>query len=116
MSTLSGIRVFLDSNTQDVVFAVGADSGPLSTTLYVLAKLLQSCATLCDPMGCTPPGSSVHGILGARILEGAAVHFSNHPVRSVLLSSPFCGGHEEGRSLSSNPTAGIRLGLEPTRV
>ena len=27
------------------------------------------CLTLCDPMGCSPPGSSVHGILQARILE-----------------------------------------------
>ena len=34
------------------------------------AKLLQSCPTLCDPMDCSPPGSSVHGILQARILGG----------------------------------------------
>ena len=33
------------------------------------AKLLQLCPTLCDPMDCSPPGSSVHGILQARILE-----------------------------------------------
>ena len=33
------------------------------------AKSLQSCLTLCDPMDCSPPGSSVHGILQARILE-----------------------------------------------
>ena len=33
------------------------------------AKLLQLYLTLCDPMGCSPPGSSVHGILQARILE-----------------------------------------------
>ena len=32
-------------------------------------KLLQSCSTLCDPMECSPPGSSVCGILQARILE-----------------------------------------------
>ena len=29
----------------------------------------QSCPTLCDPVDCSPPGSSVHGILQARILE-----------------------------------------------
>ena len=34
------------------------------------AKLLQLCLTLCDPMDCSPPGSPVHGILQARILEG----------------------------------------------
>ena len=33
------------------------------------AKLLQLCLTLCDPMDCGPPGSSVHGILQASILE-----------------------------------------------
>ena len=32
-------------------------------------KSLQSCLPLCDPMDCSPPGSSVHGILQARILE-----------------------------------------------
>ena len=33
------------------------------------AKLLQSCLTLFGPMGCSPSGSSIHGILQARILE-----------------------------------------------
>ena len=36
------------------------------------AKSLQSCPTLCDPMDRSPPGSSVHGISRARILEWAA--------------------------------------------
>ena len=34
------------------------------------AKSLQSCPTLSDPMNCSPPGSSVHGIFQARVLEG----------------------------------------------
>ena len=37
------------------------------------AKLLQSCLTLCDPKDCSPPGSSVHGILQARI-TGVGCH------------------------------------------
>ena len=36
-------------------------------------KLLQSCPTLCDPMDYSPPGSSVHGILQARILEWVVI-------------------------------------------
>ena len=40
------------------------------------AKLLQSCLTLWNPMDCSPPGSSVHGILQARILECIATPFS----------------------------------------
>ena len=35
----------------------------------------QSCPTLCDPMDCSLPGSSLHGILQARILEGVAISF-----------------------------------------
>ena len=41
--------------------------------LCMRAKLLQSCLTLCDPMDCSPPGSSVHGILQARALEWGVV-------------------------------------------
>ena len=37
--------------------------------LWMCAKSLQLCPTLCDPMDCSLPGSSVHGILQARILE-----------------------------------------------
>ena len=40
------------------------------------AKSLQSCLTLCNPMNCSSPGSSVHGILQARILEWAVVSYS----------------------------------------
>ena len=40
------------------------------------AKSLQSCLTLCDPIDCSPPGSSVPGILQARILEWVAISFS----------------------------------------
>ena len=37
------------------------------------AKSLQSCPTLCDPVDCSPPGSSIHGIVQARVLEWDAV-------------------------------------------
>ena len=43
--------------------------------LYVHAKSLQSCPTVCDPMHCSQPGSSVQGVLQARILEWVAVPF-----------------------------------------
>ena len=39
-------------------------------------EVTQSFLTLCDPMDCSPPGSSVHGILQARILEWVAISFS----------------------------------------
>ena len=42
----------------------------------VCVCVAQSCLTLCDSMDCSPPGSSVHGILQARILEWVATSFS----------------------------------------
>ena len=43
---------------------------------YMPVKSLQLCPTLCDSMDCSPPCSSVHGILQARILEWVAIAFS----------------------------------------
>ena len=40
------------------------------------SEVAHSCPTLCNPIDCSPPGSSVHGILQARILEWVAVSFS----------------------------------------
>ena len=42
----------------------------------ILCLVAQSCPTLCDPMDCSPPGFSVHGISQARILEWIATSFS----------------------------------------
>ena len=40
------------------------------------SEVAQLCLTLCDPMDCNLPGSSVHGILQARVLEWGAIGFS----------------------------------------
>ena len=40
------------------------------------SEVTQSCLTLCDPMDCSPPASSGHGILQARILEQVAISYS----------------------------------------
>ena len=47
-------------------------------SLATVAKSLQSCLTLCDPMDYAPPGSSVHGIFQARILEWVVLPFSSY--------------------------------------
>ena len=46
------------------------------SALRVCVLVAQSCPTLCDPMDCSPPGSTVHGVLQARILEWIAFPFS----------------------------------------
>ena len=40
------------------------------------SEVAQSCPTLSDPMDCSPPGSSIHGIFQARVLEWGAITFS----------------------------------------
>ena len=47
-----------------------------SLSVCVCVLVAQSCPTLCNPMDCGPPGSSVHGTLQARILEWVAIPFS----------------------------------------
>ena len=42
-----------------------------------MSEVVQSCPTLCNPMDCSLPGSSVHGVLQARILERVAISFTN---------------------------------------
>ena len=41
------------------------------------SEVAQSCPTLCNPVDCSLPGSSLHGILQAKILEWVAISFSN---------------------------------------
>ena len=56
-------------------FCLMWDPGTRSTCVPA-CSVTQSCLTLCDPMDCSPPGSSVHGILQARILEWVAISYS----------------------------------------
>ena len=61
------------------------------------AKSLQSCLSLCEPMHCSPPGSSVHGILQAKILEWGAMlsswrRESSQPRNQTCVSYVSCIG------------------------
>ena len=61
--------------------------------MCVCAKLLQLCPILCDHMDCSPPGSSVHGILQAKILEWVVIPFSrgsSHPRNWTFVSYVCC--------------------------
>ena len=65
------------------------------------AQSLQSCLTLCDPIGCSLPGSSVHGILQARMLEWIA-----------MLTSSGSSGHRDRTCISSNYFGVIQLRIK----
>ena len=66
------------------------------------SEVAQSCPTLCDPMDCSSPGSSVHGILQATILEWGAISFSRRSSRSRDRTQVSC-------------IAGRRFNLWPTK-
>ena len=55
------------------------------------SEVIQSCLTLSDPMDCSPPGSSIHGIFQARGLEWGAIAFSTLPCNHVKLVQ-LCSG------------------------
>ena len=60
---------------------------------HVCVLVAQLCSTLCSPMGCSPPGSSVCGILQTRILEWVAMSFSrgsSWPRDQTQVSLPHC--------------------------
>ena len=66
---------------------------PRNEYMCVHIKSLQSCMILCDPMDCSPPGSSVHGILQARILEWLAMpssRGSSQPRDRACISRDSC--------------------------
>ena len=44
------------------------------------SEVTQTCLTLSDPVDCSPPGSSIHGIFQARVLEWVAIAFSSDPI------------------------------------
>ena len=54
------------------------------TNLESESEVSQSCLTLCNPMDCSLPGFSVHGILHARMLEWVAISFTKGSSRSNL--------------------------------
>ena len=53
-------------------------------------EVAQSCPTPSNPMDCSPPGSSVHGIFQTRVLEWGAVAFSIFPQMPVQLPKQYC--------------------------
>ena len=61
----------------------------------IVCSITQSCLTLCDPMDCSPPGSSIHGILQARILEWVAISFStgSHYLLSLVTMDEMASTH-----------------------
>ena len=66
--------------------------------IYGESEVAQSCLTLCDPMDCSLPGSSVHGIFPTKVLEWVAISFSRRSFFSTQ-GSNLCLQHWKTDSL-----------------
>ena len=80
------VKRWLMTNCTEEFLILGADDEDAPTELFSVyyiaaaaagAASIQSCATLCDPIDGSPPGSAIPGILQARTLEWVAISFSN---------------------------------------
>ena len=57
-----------------ILYCLSHQGSPISSNQF--SSVTQSCPTLCNPMDCSLPGSSVHGIFQARVLDWVAIAFS----------------------------------------
>jgi len=75
----------------------------------VHAQLLQSCPTLCNPVDCSPPGSSVRGVSQTRLLEWVAMPFSRDlPDPGIKPASPALAGGFSTTEPPGRPERGFR--------
>ena len=74
------------------------------------SEIAQSCLTLSNPMDCSSPGSSVHGIFQARVLEWDAIAFSDY---CSYKKGNFSDWHTEGKSCED--TRGKKKSFMPKR-
>ena len=88
--------------------------GPLIKTGLVMQRLsekLLSRVRLCNPMDCSPPDSSVHGILQARTLEWVAMSSSRGSSQPRILASPALAG----RFFTTEPVKHVHFHLKKVR-
>ena len=85
-------QVFTSHDINQFQFFVKANS-----YFLLLLLLRQSCLTLIDPMDCSPPDSSIHGIFQARALEWVAIPFSK--LISICCKNNFLGSIEKNQMI-----------------
>ena len=92
LSNISSICDIVTNKHYMILHPHYAVADPLKQPRNALCVLVaQLCLTLCDPMDCSPPASSVHGILQARILEWVGCHSHLHqifPTQGIEPESP----------------------------
>ena len=81
------------------------------------SDVAQSCLTLSDPMDCSLPGSSIHGIFQARVLEWGAIAFSRYADDTTLMAE----SEEELKSLlmkvkEESEKVSLKLNIQKTKI
>ena len=79
------------------VVPMGQWSSEVPPSTVHVCSVIQSCLTLCEPMDCSPPGSSVHGFFQGRILECVAIPYSrgsSQPRDWIHVSCISCAGRQ----------------------
>ena len=97
---------FKTQMTKKIIFL--GSCGPISLTC-VYAQSLQSCPTLCDPMDCSPLGSSVHGILQTRVLKWVAMPSSGDLPSPGIEPAAFTSPASAGGFFTSSTTWEVSL-------
>jgi len=93
------------------IHALSLLSNPLCACLVA-----QSCLTLCDPMDCSLPSSSVHGILQARIWSGLLCHLQGiFPTEGSNPGFLYCRQILYSLSHKGSPSVSLHQGIFPTR-
>ena len=67
------------------------------------SEVAQSCWALSDPMDCSPPGSSVHGIFHAKVLEWGDITFSHLNIKKAIYDKPTANIILNGKKLKAYP-------------
>ena len=81
-----------------------------------LSEVTQLCLTLCDPMDCSLPGSSIYGIFQARVLERGAIAFSEYSCKSKQFYQARCLDTVAYNKCLSNEYKNIPLTVHRTSV
>ena len=81
----SSVRGILQARTLEWV-AISFSSDKVWSEWREWSEVAQSCPTLCDPMDCSLPGSSVHGIFQVRVLEWVAISFLLYITHELLIN------------------------------
>ena len=81
------------------------------------SEVAQSCPTLSDPMDCSLPGSSIHGIFQARVLEWGAIAFSGYTDDTTIMAE----SEEKPKSLlmtvkEESEKVGLKLNIQKTKI